>query len=55
MGKVSEMPVEDIKEVARLSLEIEKKYDMPMDIEWGIANGKVFIFQARPITVNIRP
>lgn len=29
---------------------IKKYYGMPMDIEWAVADGKVFILQARPIT-----
>lgn len=30
--------------------EIEKLYDQPMDVEWAVKNGDVFILQARPIT-----
>lgn len=40
-------------EVAELVMQgclIEKHYGMPMDIEWGIAGGKVYILQARAIT-----
>ena len=29
---------------------IRSLYGMPMDIEWAVADGKVFILQARPIT-----
>lgn len=29
---------------------IEKHYKKPVDIEWAIENGKVYIMQARPIT-----
>ena len=59
---VSEQPVPDHlkkKEVlskeqavalARYGVQIESLYEMPMDIEWTLANGKFSIVQARPIT-----
>lgn len=36
--------------LAHLGAKIETHYNMPMDIEWAIANGEIFITQARPIT-----
>ncbi len=33
---------------------IEKYYDFPQDIEWGIKNGELFILQTRPITTLTR-
>lgn len=45
---------EEIKKLARWSVEIEKHYKKPMDIEWakdGISN-ELFIVQARPETVH---
>ena len=30
--------------------QIESLYDIPMDIEWAIRNGEVFILQTRPLT-----
>ncbi len=47
---------EDVHELARQALTIEKHYDRPMDIEWardGIS-GKLYIVQARPETVKSR-
>ena len=41
------------KELARLkeyALRIEEAFGEPQDIEWAIANGEVYILQARPIT-----
>ncbi len=40
-------------ELAKFGLAIEKHYDRPMDIEWGLDNqtGKMVILQARPETV----
>lgn len=39
-----------VKEMARLAVKIEKLYNKPMDIEWALKNGKLYILQARPIT-----
>jgi phosphohistidine swiveling domain-containing protein len=41
---------EQAAELARIGVQIEKLYDRPMDIEWAIHDGRVFIVQARPIT-----
>lgn len=40
----------ELKELTEFGIKIEKHYGKPMDIEWAIANGKVYILQARPIT-----
>jgi phosphohistidine swiveling domain-containing protein len=37
-------------ELARLGVQIETLYAMPMDIEWALADGAFAILQARPIT-----
>jgi len=42
-------------ELARLGTDIEKLYEMPMDIEWTLATGKLEIVQARPITALPEP
>ena len=34
----------------RYCLKIRRYYKMPMDIEWAVSGGKVYILQARPIT-----
>ncbi len=47
---------EDVTELAKMAMTIEKHYQRPMDIEWakdGIS-GKLFIVQARPETVVSR-
>lgn len=45
---------EDVAELARYAMIIEKHYDRPMDIEWGKdgIDGKIYILQARPETVK---
>jgi pyruvate,water dikinase len=45
---------EDVVELARFAVEIERHYGRPMDIEWGKdgLDGKIYILQARPETVK---
>ncbi len=45
---------EEIIELARYAVIIEKHYQRPMDIEWGRdgIDGKIYILQARPETVK---
>ena len=45
---------EDVLDLARQALVIEKHYGRPMDIEWGKDgdDGKIYILQARPETVR---
>ncbi len=47
---------DDIIELARLAVTIERHYKRPMDIEWGKdgTDGKLYILQARPETVQSR-
>ncbi|MGH8221555.1 MAG: phosphoenolpyruvate synthase [Woeseiaceae bacterium] len=47
---------EEIIELSRSAVTIEKHYARPMDIEWGKdgADGKLYILQARPETVQSR-
>ena len=45
---------EDVTELAKYAVIIEKHYGRPMDIEWGKdgVDGKIYILQARPETVK---
>ncbi|TFZ08622.1 phosphoenolpyruvate synthase [Ramlibacter humi] len=45
---------EDVEQLARYALVIEKHYGRPMDIEWGKdgTDGQLYILQARPETVK---
>ena len=47
---------EDIQRLARMAVAIENHYGRPMDIEWAKdgENGKLYIVQARPETVQSR-
>lgn len=40
----------DLDQLTTLGRRIQKHYGTPMDTEWGIENGKVYMLQARPIT-----
>ncbi|MEE9150553.1 MAG: phosphoenolpyruvate synthase [Thermoplasmata archaeon] len=48
--EMQKMTDEQIRTMAELGVKIERHYKAPMDIEWCIENGKVFIVQARPVT-----
>jgi len=43
---------EYVKQLAKAGLMIERYYRSPMDIEWAIEDGEVYILQARPETVH---
>ncbi|MDO5645693.1 MAG: phosphoenolpyruvate synthase [Dermabacter sp.] len=47
---------DQVQELARHALVIEKHYGRPMDIEWGLdgTDGALYILQARPETVQSR-
>jgi len=47
---------EDILELARYAVAIEKHYGRPMDIEWAKdgSDGRIYVLQARPETVKSR-
>jgi phosphohistidine swiveling domain-containing protein len=42
-------------EVSQLGMQIEQLYERPMDIEWALQDGNLFILQARPITALPEP
>lgn len=47
---------DDVQELAKIAIEIEKHYGRPMDIEWAKDgdDGKLYVVQARPETVKSR-
>ena len=47
---------EEVLELARYAVAIERHYGRPMDIEWGKdgADGRLYVLQARPETVRSR-
>lgn len=54
--RVFSLIAEEVENLARQALIIEKHYGRPMDIEWGKdgIDGKIYILQARPETVKSR-
>jgi pyruvate,water dikinase len=44
------LPGELIIELAKIAKKIEEHYKFPCDIEWALANNKLYILQSRPIT-----
>jgi pyruvate,water dikinase len=45
----------EIGQLLSEALRLEKKFKGPADIEWGISEEKLYIFQIRPITRTFRP
>jgi len=50
LRKVPALSNEDTRKLNDLGVKIESLYQMPMDIEWTLTDGKLSIVQARPIT-----
>lgn len=49
--EISDELLEDMaQKVMPLVEKIEAEYSMPVDIEWAMADGEIYILQARPIT-----
>lgn len=46
---------EHVAELARLGERIEALYGQPMDVEWAVRDGRLFVLQARPITALPEP
>lgn len=49
-GKKQKLTGKQIIEVAKVCKQIENHYNFPCDIEWAMADGKIYITQSRPIT-----
>lgn len=50
-GDLATLPVEAARSVAEVARAIEAAFGRPQDVEWAVADGRVHILQARPITV----
>ncbi|MBP2471836.1 pyruvate,water dikinase [Crossiella equi] len=40
----------EVLELARLAIEVEDHYGCPQDVEWALADGRLWLVQSRPIT-----
>ena len=49
-GAVPQLSAEILSTLVSYGREVEALYDAPQDIEWAIANDKIWLLQARPIT-----
>lgn len=49
-GHIEVLSEKEAEALTRYTKDIEKHYGIPMDIEWAIEAGKVYILQARPVT-----
>ncbi|MEI7960952.1 MAG: phosphoenolpyruvate synthase [archaeon] len=49
-GSMQKLSDDKILELAQIGNRIEEHYQKPMDIEWALEEGKLYIVQARPIT-----
>ena len=45
----------ELKKIINLGISLEKKAGFPSDIEWGIKNNQLYVFQIRPITRSFSP
>ncbi|UCE43551.1 MAG: hypothetical protein JSV57_04090 [Candidatus Bathyarchaeota archaeon] len=46
------LTLDEAKQVAEFTTKIEQAYGKPMDVEFAVENGKVYVTQARPETVH---
>jgi pyruvate,water dikinase len=49
-GRVPALDATQLESLAELATRVEASYRFPQDIEWGIAQGHLYLLQARPIT-----
>ncbi|MCP4220653.1 MAG: hypothetical protein GY765_38855 [bacterium] len=50
LRKKETLSTEQVNETAQWALKAEEHFDAPQDIEWVIADGRVYVVQTRPIT-----
>jgi rifampicin phosphotransferase len=54
-GTEGAIDAEQARSIAKLARRIEAHFGAPQDIEWALADGTVFLLQARPITALAGP
>ena len=50
LADIERLPDTVLTDLARLGIEVAKHFGRPQDIEWGYAEGRVWLLQARPMT-----
>lgn len=48
--KMQKITDDQILELAKIGMQIEKHYNFPQDTEWAISKGKIYFVQSRPVT-----
>jgi pyruvate,water dikinase len=64
VGRVVQVPVAQrlaeslsddlVVAIARLAVQAEQHFGSPQDVEWAVAEGRVYLLQSRPVTVSGR-
>ncbi len=44
--------LDQIRQIAEAAMDLERLFGHPQDVEWGYQQGKLYLFQSRPITVS---
>lgn len=44
----------EAQEIARLVIDIEKKFGFPVDVEWAYEGNRLYLLQSRPITTKLK-
>ena len=50
-GAAQKLGEEELRELARIGDDLERRLGGPQDIEWALEGGELFVLQARPVTV----
>jgi phosphoenolpyruvate synthase/pyruvate phosphate dikinase len=50
MGEQQKLPDDQIQQLAEVIAKLEAHMACPVDVEWGIAQGELYVLQCRPIT-----
>lgn len=48
-GSAPLLDEKQVLDLARLGLKVEEHYGTPVDVEWGIADGRIVLLQGRPV------
>ena len=52
MRNIQSLSDDQLMNLYQIGLQVENLYEQPMDIEWALADDKIVLLQARPITVK---
>jgi phosphoenolpyruvate synthase/pyruvate phosphate dikinase len=53
-GAAQKLSDEQIINLCKVTEKIEKFFSYPVDVEWALSNGKMYILQSRPVTILVR-